>query len=98
MSQPIFNIASLKEFKKIGFIVPSSNVALEIVTTAVLSQLPLISAHYSRISVTHLGAGAVNQFSAETLAGCAKLIANCPVQTVVWNGTSESWTGEGYEA
>lgn len=28
----------------------------------------------------------------------AKLIAHCPVQTILWNGTSESWTGEGYEA
>jgi maleate isomerase len=98
MSQPIFQIASLKEFKKIGFIVPSSNCTLEIITTAVLSQLPLVSAHYSRISVTHIGDGAASQFTAETLTECAKLIANCPVDTVVWNGTSESWTGEGYEA
>lgn len=98
MSQPIFQIQSLKEFKKIGFIVPSSNCTLEIITTAVLSQLPLVSAHYSRIAVTHIGAGAAKQFTPETLTECAKLIANCPVETVVWNGTSESWTGEGYEA
>ncbi|RDW58111.1 hypothetical protein BP6252_13522 [Coleophoma cylindrospora] len=98
MSAPIFNVESLKDFKKIGFIVPSSNVALEIVTSAVMTQLPLVSVHYSRISVTHLSSGAVSQFTAETLSKCAELIANAPVGTVVWNGTSESWTGEGYEA
>jgi maleate isomerase len=100
MSLPIFDVSSLKEFRKIGFIVPSSNVALEIITTAILAQLPHVSVHYSRVSVTttDLSAGATSQFSAEILAEVAKLISNCPVETVLWNGTSESWTGEGYKA
>jgi len=100
MSQAIFSIKSLTELKKIGFIVPSSNVALETITSAILMQLPLVSVHYSRISVTttDIAAGAQNQFTAETLAECARLIANCPIETILWNGTSESWTGEGYEA
>jgi len=97
---PIFQIKSLKEFKKIGFITPSSNVALEIITSAILEQLPLVSAHYSRVPVTttNLSAGAATQFTPDRLLQCAELIANCPVQTLLWNGTSESWTGEGYEA
>ncbi|RFU26995.1 hypothetical protein B7463_g9356, partial [Scytalidium lignicola] len=100
MSEPIFKVSSLKEFKKIGFITPSSNVALEIITTAILAQLPLVSCHYSRVSVTttDIGAGAGSQFTVDALLQCAKLIANCPVETVLWNGTSESWTGEGYQA
>jgi maleate isomerase len=100
MSAPIFNVPSLKDFKKIGFIVPSSNVALEIVTSAIMTQLPLVSVHYSRIPVTttDLNAGAASQFTAEALLQVAKLIANCPVETILWNGTSESWTGEGYKA
>ncbi|KAL3428484.1 hypothetical protein PVAG01_01993 [Phlyctema vagabunda] len=98
MSNSILKVTSLKEFRKIGFIVPSSNVALEIVTSAIIAQLPSVSVHYSRISVTHIDAGAAKQFTAETLTRCAELIANAPVETVLWNGTSESWTGEGYEA
>jgi maleate isomerase len=99
MSDPIFKVTSLKDFKKFGFITPSSNVALEIITTAILAQLPLVSCHYSRVPVITLdvASGAGSQFRADTLAACAKLIANCPVEAVLWNGTSESWTGEGYE-
>lgn len=98
MSESIFGVASLKEFKKIGFIVPSSNVALEIVTTAIVTQLPLVSVHYSRIPVTttDIKSGAASQFSVGKLVSVAELITNCPVQTVLWNGTSESWTGEGF--
>lgn len=100
MSAPIFRVPSLKEFKKIGFITPSSNVALEIITSTILTQLPLVSAHYSRIPVTttDLGAGAASQFRPAALSQVAKLIADCPVSTILWNGTSESWTGEGYNA
>lgn len=91
---------SLTAFKKIGFIVPSSNVSLEIITTAILSQLPLVSVHYSRIPVTttDVSSGAASQFSIEKLVGVAKLLCNSPVEAIVWNGTSESWTGEGYAA
>ena len=99
MSDPIFKVASLKDFKKIGFITPSSNVALEIITTAILAQLPLVVPLFSiACSTSDVASGAESQFSADSLAACAKLIANCPVETVLWNGTSESWTGEGYEA
>lgn len=98
MSATIFNTSSLKDFTKIGFITPSSNVAVEIITSAILTQLPLVSAHYSRIPVTttDLSAGAKSQFTPEALVEVSKLIAHCPVQAVLWNGTSESWTGEGY--
>ncbi|KAI9738084.1 MAG: hypothetical protein M1818_005512 [Claussenomyces sp. TS43310] len=100
MSAPIVSITSLKDIKKIGFIVPSSNAALEIVTMAILAQLPLVSMHCSRVSVTttDLSAGAARQFSAETLLQCAELLSHSPVETILWNGTSESWTGEGYAA
>jgi maleate isomerase len=100
MSSPLFTVASLTDVKKIGFIVPSSNTALEIITSAILEQLPLISAHYSRISVTHtdLAAGAASQFAPDDLLRCASLIADAQVDVILWNGTSESWTGEGYGA
>lgn len=97
-SQPA--LKSLKSYKKIGFIVPSSNVALEIITASVMTQLPLVSVHYSRIPVTttSIAAGAAAQFTTAKLVEVAKLISNAPVDCVVWNGTSESWTGEGHEA
>lgn len=100
MSEPIFNVESLTAFKKIGFIVPSSNVSLEIITTAILTQLPLVSVHYSRISVTttDVTSGAASQFQTEKLVEVARLLCNSPVEAIVWNGTSESWTGEGYVA
>jgi maleate isomerase len=100
MSSPLFTVASLADIKKIGFIVPSSNSALEIINSAILAQLPLVSAHYSRISVTHtdLAAGAASQFIPNGLLRCASLIADARVDVILWNGTSESWTGEGYAA
>jgi maleate isomerase len=100
MSSPLFAVSSLADIKKIGFIVPSSNTALEIITSAILAQLPLVSAHYSRISVTHtdLAAGAVSQFVPHDLLRCASLIADAQVDVILWNGTSESWTGEGFAA
>lgn len=75
MSDPIFKVTSLKDFKKFGFITPS-NVALEIITTAILAQLPLVSCHYSRVPIITLdvASGAGSQFRADTLVACAKLI------------------------
>ena len=98
MSSPLSSLESLKGLKKVGFIVPSSNVAVETLTTAMLSQLPLVTAHYSRISVTTMDLGATAQFSPELMLRCAKLLGEADVDCIVWNGTSESWTGEGYEA
>ena len=98
MATPLSKLESLKGLKKLGFITPSSNVAVETLTTAMLSQLPLVSAHYSRVSVTTMDLGGIAQFSPDIMLQCAKLLSEAHVDCIVWNGTSESWTGEGYEA
>ena len=72
-------LASLKELKKIGFITPSSNTALEPLTMAMTEQISSrISVHFSRVPVKTLTLGSqdIAQCQTQKLVGAASLLAD----------------------
>jgi maleate isomerase len=70
---------------KLGVVVPSSNTALEPLTSAIISSISTperpITVHFTRIPVTqlNLSAGSNSQFSHKTLLAAAKLLADAKV-------------------
>jgi maleate isomerase len=81
---------------RIGHITPSSNTWLEPLTYAMNRPLDgKVTHHFSRIRVTHLALEATSeaQFQLEPMLAGARLLADAPIQALVWNGTSASWRG-----
>jgi maleate isomerase len=74
---------------------PSSNTALEPITTAMLAELPEVSAHFSRFKVTEiaLSNAALAQFDNTEILRAAELLAHAKVNVIGWNGTSSGWLG-----
>lgn len=79
----------------IGMLTPSSNTALEPITTSMLEGLPEVSAHYARFRVTEisLGDAALGQFDTSKIVEAARLLADARVRAIGWNGTSAGWLG-----
>lgn len=81
---------------RIGHIMPSSNSWAEPLTYALNRELDgRVSHHFSRIPVLRLGLDgqADAQFQDNTMVEAAKLLADAPLNAIVWNGTSASWRG-----
>jgi maleate isomerase len=94
-------LANLKELKKVGFITPSSNTALEPLTMAMAEQISSrISVHFSRVPVKTLTLDSrdIDQFQTQKMVDAASLLADGGLDAILWNGTSGSWTGNGLEA
>lgn len=92
---------SLQDLKKIGFIVPSSNTALEPITVSMTSQLnALVSLHFSRVEVKTLNTDhqSVGQFAPDKMLAGAVLLGGAQLDAILWNGTSGSWSGKGLQA
>jgi len=79
----------------IGMLTPSSNTALEPITTMMLSGLPDASAHFGRFRVTQiaLNDNALKQFDDSNILAAAELLADAELHAIAWNGTSSSWLG-----
>jgi maleate isomerase len=79
----------------IGVLTPSSNTALEPLTSAIVAGLPGVSAHFARFRVTEisLGAGSQGQFELAPILDAARLLADARVEVIVWSGTSAGWLG-----
>ncbi|MBB1634871.1 aspartate/glutamate racemase family protein [Cupriavidus sp. UME77] len=79
----------------LGMLTPSSNTALEPITSAMVSGLPNVSAHFSRFTVTEISLRdqALGQFDLDKIIGAAKLLADARVDVIAWNGTSSGWLG-----
>lgn len=79
----------------LGMLTPSSNTVLEPVTTAIVSNLPEVSVHFSRFRVTEisLSQDALQQFELDKLLLSAQLLADANVDVIAWNGTSAGWLG-----
>src|ERR1700733_3612629 len=79
----------------IGMLTPSSNTTLEPVTSAMLSGLPEVSAHFGRFRVTEIALSerALAQFEDEEILAAASLLAHAKVDVIGWNGTSSGWLG-----
>ncbi len=79
----------------LGMLTPSSNTALEPITSAMVSGLPNVSAHFSRFTVTEISLRdqALGQFDLDKIIGAARLLADARVDVIAWNGTSSGWLG-----
>jgi maleate isomerase len=77
----------------LGILTPSSNTRLEPLTTAMVADLPGVSAHFSRFRVVDVGLAAAGQFEQESILAAADLLADAQVDSIVWSGTSGGWRG-----
>lgn len=80
---------------RLGMLTPSSNTALEPITTAMLSGMHAISVHFARFRVTEitLSPDALAQFDDTPILAAAELLSHAKVHAIAWNGTSASWLG-----
>lgn len=80
---------------RLGVLTPSSNTALEPLTSALVAALPGASAHFSRFKVTEiaLDAAALGQFDDSKILAAAELLADARVDVIGWSGTSSGWLG-----
>ncbi|WP_349236884.1 aspartate/glutamate racemase family protein [Devosia sp. 1635] len=81
--------------KLMGVLTPSSNTILEPATAALVADLPGVSAHFSRFSVTRiaLGPDADGQFEHAPMLAASRLLADARVGVIAWSGTSAAWLG-----
>lgn len=81
--------------KLIGVLTPSSNTALEPLTSAIVSSVPGVSAHFSRFTVTEISLRdqSLQQFDDSKIIEAARLLADARVDVIAWSGTSASWLG-----
>ncbi|CCE08319.1 conserved exported hypothetical protein [Bradyrhizobium sp. STM 3843] len=79
----------------LGMLTPSSNTALEPITSAMVANLPEVSAHFSRFKVTEIALSdqALAQFDNSNILRAAELLAHAKVDVIGWNGTSSGWLG-----
>jgi maleate isomerase len=80
---------------RLGVLTPSSNTALEPLTSALAAALPNASAHFSRFRVTEiaLDAAALGQFDDSKILAAAELLADAQVDVIGWSGTAAGWMG-----
>ncbi|MFN2331675.1 MAG: aspartate/glutamate racemase family protein [Halomonas sp.] len=80
---------------RFGVLTPSSNTALEPLTSAMVAQLPSVSAHFSRFTVTQIALSdqALGQFDDQHVLAAARLLADARVDVIGWSGTSAGWLG-----
>ena len=78
-----------------GVLTPSSNTALEPLTSAMVSQASGVSAHFARFAVTEISLGqhSLAQFDDSPILAAAGLLAHARVGIIGWSGTSASWLG-----
>ena len=80
---------------RLGVLTPSSNTALEPLTSAIVGQIPGASAHFSRFRVTgiSLQPQALGQFDDSKILAAAELLADAKVDVIGWSGTAAGWMG-----
>jgi maleate isomerase len=80
---------------RLGVLTPSSNTALEPLTSALAAAVPGCSAHFSRFTVTEIALSdrALGQFDDSKILAAAELLADAKVDVIAWSGTSSGWLG-----
>lgn len=80
---------------RLGILTPSSNTALEPITSALVAQQPQATAHFARLRVTTIGlsSGALGQFDIGQFLPAARLLADAQVDAIGWSGTAAGWMG-----
>jgi maleate isomerase len=77
----------------IGMVTPSANVVVERVTTAILSDFPDVSAHFSRTPVFGSRDLFPDDYDWEGMLGAAKLLAQAQPDVIAWNGSKGGMLG-----
>jgi maleate isomerase len=80
---------------RLGVLTPSSNTALEPLTSAIVAALPGATAHFSRFRVTEISLEplALGQFDDGKILAAAELLADAKVDVIGWSGTAAGWLG-----
>ena len=80
---------------RFGVLTPSSNTALEPLTSALAAAVPNCSVHFSRFKVTEIALSdqALGQFDDSKILAAAELLADARVDVIAWSGTSSGWLG-----
>jgi maleate isomerase len=80
---------------RLGVLTPSSNTALEPLTSALAAAVPGCSAHFARFRVTEIALSeqALGQFDDSKILAAAELLADARVDVIGWSGTSSGWLG-----
>lgn len=80
---------------RLGVLTPSSNTALEPLTSALAAEVPGCSAHFSRFTVTEISLSqqALGQFDDSKILAAAELLADAKVDVIGWSGTAAGWRG-----
>jgi maleate isomerase len=80
---------------RLGILTPSSNTALEPLTSALAAAVPGCSAHFSRFAVTEIALNerALGQFDDHRILAAAELLADAKVDVIAWSGTAAGWLG-----
>src|SRR6202045_4807424 len=101
MASRLKKLESFKDLKKVGFITPSSNTALEPLTTQMAHPIiDRVSTHFSRVPVKTLTLDSrdVDQFQTQRMLDAGALLKDGGLDAILWGGTSCSWTGKGLGA
>ena len=79
----------------LGILTPSSNTVLEPLSSAMVSGLDDVSAHFARFPVTEISLDSVSQaqFNLENQLAAARMLGDAKVNAIVWSGTAASWLG-----
>jgi maleate isomerase len=79
----------------LGVLTPSSNTVVEPYTSAILSGLPDVTAHFGRFRVQEISlrAEALGQFEKAPILDAARLLADARVGSIIWSGTNAGWMG-----
>ncbi|MGE4369448.1 MAG: Asp/Glu/hydantoin racemase [Burkholderiaceae bacterium] len=80
---------------RLGVLTPSSNTALEPLTSAIVATIDGASAHFSRFKVTEIALSdkALGQFDDSKILAAAELLADARVDVIGWSGTAAGWMG-----
>ncbi|WP_420101449.1 maleate cis-trans isomerase family protein [Bosea sp. (in: a-proteobacteria)] len=73
--------------KAIGVITPSANLVVERVTTAILSDFPEVSGHFSRTPVFGSKDLFPDDYDWDGMLAAARLLAHAKPDIIVWNGS-----------
>jgi maleate isomerase len=85
MSDPL--LAVRRPTIAIGTITPSANVVVERVTTAVLADFPMVSAHFSRTEVVGSSDAYADDYDWTGMLRAAELLAHANPLCICWNGS-----------
>lgn len=94
-SLPFYSELALTPPVRLGVLTPSSNTALEPLTSAIVASIPGVTAHFSRFRVTEISlkTQALEQFDDSKILAAAELLADAKVDVIGWSGTSSGWLG-----